>query len=248
MSDAPAFRDLAAAAAGGDHETVIRLAGRTLAERPGNDAAYELRSRALRAAGRLEDARADAAAAVRLDPDEIRYRELLAEILSALGAHREAAEEYARLARANPRQGAWIRAEASERLAAADPQGAQEAARRALRLDGDDAGAQLMLAHALLREGVAGPALDAAQRAVALAPDDPDARETLADALWLAGDGSGALVAYAALARDTTGERSDQAVDRARALYRSRAGLGGRLLAAVRPIFAASLRAGRLRL
>jgi hypothetical protein len=83
---------------------------------------------------------------------------------------------------------------------------------------------------------------------VALSPGDPEAREVEADARWLAGDESGALAAYAALAREEEGGVRGGAVEKARALYRSRAGLGGRLLAALRPLFAAALRADRLRL
>jgi tetratricopeptide (TPR) repeat protein len=248
MTAAPDFGALSAAAARGDHPAVIRLAGEILAHRPGDDAAYELRARAHMALGRLDEAEADANAAVRLDPDEIRYRELLAGVLSAAGAHREAAEEYARLARLDPRQPEWIRAEAAERLASSDAEAAVEAARRALRLEPNDAQAQLALAHGLLRAGQAHPALEAAARAVALVPGDPRAREAEADARWLAGDGSGALAAYAALAREGVGVVREGAVDKARALYRSRAGLGGRLLAALRPLFAAALRADRLRL
>jgi tetratricopeptide (TPR) repeat protein len=248
MTAAPDFGALSAAAARGDHPAVIRLAGEILAHRPGDDAAYELRARAHLALGRLAEAEADAKSAVRLDPDEVRYRELLAQVLSAAGARREAAEEYARLARLDPRQPEWIRAEAAERLASADAEAAVEAARRALRLDSNDAEAQLALAHGLLRAGQAHPALEAAQRAVAVAPGDPRAREAEADARWLAGDESGALAAYGALAREGVAEMRDAAVDKARALYRSRAGLGGRLLAALRPLFAAALRADRLRL
>jgi len=248
MTVAPDFGALSAAAARSDHLAVIRLAGEILTHRPGDDAAYELRARAYMALGRLDEAEADAKAAVRLDPDEIRYRELLAQVLSAAGAHREAAEEYSRLARLDPRQREWIRAEAAERLASADAEAAVEAARRALRLDANDAEAQLALAHGLLRAGQAVPALEAAERAVGLTPGDPRAREAEADARWLAGDESGALAAYAALAREAVGGVREGAVDKARALYRSRAGWGGRLLAALRPLFGAALRADRLRL
>ena len=70
----------------GDHQEVLRLTDAILAERPGDDAAHELRARALLALGRLDEAGRHAADAVRLDPDEIRYRELLAETLAAGGA------------------------------------------------------------------------------------------------------------------------------------------------------------------
>ncbi len=71
---------------------------------PGDDAAHEYRARALLALGRLDEAERHAQDAVRLDPDEIRYRELLAQILSSEGAHRDAAAEFGRLARNDPRQ------------------------------------------------------------------------------------------------------------------------------------------------
>jgi tetratricopeptide (TPR) repeat protein len=247
MTGGPAFADLSAAADRGDHRTVIRLASTILDANPGQDAAHELRARAHLALGQLTEAEADAQAAVRLDPDEIRYRELLAEVLGAIGAHREAADEFGRLARLDPRQPAWVRAEADERLAAAEPDEAVDAARRALRLDPSDAGAQLTLTRALLRAGQATLALEAAERAVALARDDGAALEALADARWLAGDEVGALAGYAALVRSDP-SHAETAIDKARALYRSRAGLGGRLFAAVRPLFANRLRAGRVRL
>jgi predicted Zn-dependent protease len=250
MSGEPPLEALTAAAAWGDHEEVVRLATAILADQPGTDIAHELRARAQLALGRVAEAEADAQAAVRLDPDEVRYRELLAEVLAAAGAHREAAEEYGRLARLDPRQPAWIRAEAAERLAAggAESEEAVSAARQALRLDPGDVAAQVTLARGLLRAGQATPALTAAERAVALAPGDPGAGETLADALWLAGDEAAALDAYAGLARGPDRELSRRAVDKARSLYRSRAGLGGRLLAAIGPLFAVALRAGRVRL
>ena len=48
-------------------------------------------ARALLALGRLDEAERHAQDAVRLDPEEVRYRELLAQVLSAGGAHRDAA-------------------------------------------------------------------------------------------------------------------------------------------------------------
>jgi predicted Zn-dependent protease len=140
-----------------------------------------------------------------------------------------------------------VRAEAEERLAAAEADEAVMAARRALRLDPDDAAAQLTLTRGLLRAGQATAALEAAERAMILSPDDDAARETLADAQWLAGDEVRALAGYAALARGS-GSSSNAAVDKARALYRSRAGRVGRLLAGIGPLFGWWLRTERLRL
>ena len=62
---------------------VLRLTDALLAARPGDDAAHEYRARAFLALGRLDEAEQHAEDAVRLDPDEIRYRELLAQMLSA---------------------------------------------------------------------------------------------------------------------------------------------------------------------
>ena len=67
-------------------------------------------------------------------------------------------------------------------------------------------------------------------------------------ARWLAGDEPGALAAYATLARAGNRELATRAVEKARSLYRSRTGTMGRLLLTLGPLFAASLRSGRLRL
>ncbi|MGH2457186.1 MAG: tetratricopeptide repeat protein, partial [Candidatus Limnocylindria bacterium] len=119
MSQRGSLDEVQAALDRRDHAEVLRLTDAILGERPGDDAAHELRARALLALGRSEEAERHAADAVRLDPDEIRYRELLAQILAARGAHRDAAAEYGRLARNDPRQQAWMVAEAGERLDAA---------------------------------------------------------------------------------------------------------------------------------
>ena len=84
-----ALHDVAEALERGDHDVVLRQTDAILADRPGDDAAHEYRARALLALGRLLEAEEHAKDAVRLDPDEIRYRELLAEILSAQGTHRD---------------------------------------------------------------------------------------------------------------------------------------------------------------
>ena len=228
----------------GDHAEVLRLTDAILAERPGDDAAHELRARALLALGRLEEAQRHAADAVRLDPDEIRYRELMAEVLSAEGAHRDAAVEYERLARNDPRQRAWILAEAGERLDADQAARAAEAARRAVRLDPSDGDAQLALARALLRAGDATGALRAAGAATQLRPGDPRGHEALADALWLSDRESAAFDEFRTLARSLDGADRDRVLSKARALYRQRGGWVGRVLGAVPPIFAVAFRHG----
>jgi Flp pilus assembly protein TadD len=231
----------------GDHAEVLRLTDATLAVRPGDDAAHELRARALLALGRLDEAERHAADAVRLDPDEIRYRELLANVLSRRGAHRDAAAEFGRLARNDPRQPDWTVAEARERIGAAQTSMGVEAARRAVRLDPSNGRAQLTLAQALARTGDARGALQAASRAVELIPAEPDALEALADALWLADRDAQAFDRFRALAAEVSGADRDRVLGKARALYRQRAGLIGRAIAAVRPLFELAFDRGWLR-
>ena len=154
----------------GDDELVLRLTDAVLAERPGDDAAHEYRARALLALGRLDEAEQHAKDAVRLDPDEVRYRELLAQVLSSGGAHGDAAAEFGRLARNDPRQTAWTVAEAQERLGAAQPAMGVEAARRAVRIEPRNGSAQLALSQALARTGDARGAFQAATRRRACLP------------------------------------------------------------------------------
>lgn len=228
-------------------DEIIRRSDAILAERPGDDAAHEARARALLALGRLEEAEADAMDAVRLDPDEVRYRELLAEIQSQRGEHADAAAEYARLARNDPRQVAWTVAEAAERIEAADAGKGVEAARRAVRLDPGNFDAQLALARGLIHLGDAAAALPAATRASDLRPGDPTAREAFADALWLAGRGSSAFDEFKALAAELSGRDRQRVMAKARSLYRQRAGWLGRVLASWPAAFAFALRRGWLR-
>jgi predicted Zn-dependent protease len=228
----------------GDHPAVLRLTGEILAVRPGDDAAHELRARSLLALGRVDEAERHAADAVRLDPDEIRYRELLAQTLVAEGAHRDAAVEYGRLARNDPRQREWVLAEAGERLSAAEADEAVDAARRAVRLDAADPAAQLALARALTRVGEASGALAAATIASELLPDDARARETLADARWLTQHDAAAFALFRDLADSFTGADRDRVIAKARALYRHHAGPAGRLLAHWPWLFVLALRAG----
>jgi predicted Zn-dependent protease len=230
----------------GDHAEVLRLTDEMLDERPGDDAAHELRARALLALGRLDEAEGHAQDAVRLDPDEVRYRELLAQVLSRRGAHREAAAEYGRLARNAPRLAEWTVAEAQERLGSAEPGMSVEAARRAVKLDPDNASAQLALSRGLARTGDARGALQAAEAAAALLPGDRAAREVLADARWLADDDASAFAEYRALASELPDADRRRVVGKARALYRQHAGLLGRGVAAIRPLFELALRNGWL--
>jgi tetratricopeptide (TPR) repeat protein len=241
------FAEVEAALARGDHDDVLNLTDAILAERPGDDAAHELRARALLALGRLPEAEEHAQAAVRLDPEEIRYRELLAEVLSATGAHREAAVEYGRLARNDPRQAAWLIAEAGERLDAAQPGQGIEAARAAVRLDPRSGPAQLALAQALVRNGDARGAYQAAGAALRLLGGSPEARETLADAQWLAGERAPALDVYRDLAGSLSGAPRDRVLRKARGVYSQGAGWLGRRVAAIPPLFALALRLGWVR-
>lgn len=226
----------------GDHDEVLRLTEALLAERPGDDAAHELRARALLALGRVDEAEQQVADAVRIDPDEIRYRELMAQVLAAEGAHRDAAVEYGRLARNDPRQRDWLLAEAGERLDAAQAGQAADAARAAVRLDPADAEAQLKLATTLSRLGDGAGAMAAAAAAERLLPGDPRAAEAVADAQWLQGHNAAAFAALAELAGRLDGRDADRVTAKARALYRQHAGLGGRLIAAIPPLFAFALR------
>ncbi|HET6379960.1 MAG TPA: tetratricopeptide repeat protein [candidate division Zixibacteria bacterium] len=238
------YDQLRRAADAGDHEAVLRETERLLAEDPGSDAAHALRARALLALNRLEEAERHASDAVRLDPEEIRYRELLAEVLAAEGAHRDAATEYGRLARNDPAQPAWTLAEAHQRLDAAQPLASVEAARRAVRLDARNAEAQLALARGLLRTGDARGALQAASVAAELLPGDRRARETLADAHWLADQDAAAWIEFRALANETDGADRERVIGKARQLYLQHAGWLGRLLAGIAPLFRVALLRG----
>jgi len=240
--------DISAALERGDHELVLRLTDGILATRPGDDAAHEYRARAFLALGRPDEAQAHAADAVRLDPDEIRYRELLAQVLSAAGAHREAAAEFGRLARNDPAQTTWTVAEAQERLGAAQPAMGVDAARRAVRLAPRNGRAQLTLSQALARTGDARGAFQAATLAAQLLPNDPAAREALADARWLADEDAAAFAEYRALSAELRDEERDRVVVKARTLYRQHAGLPGRLVTAMGPVFDLAFSRGWLRI
>jgi Flp pilus assembly protein TadD len=221
----------------GDHELVLRLTDAMLAERPGDDAAHEFRARAFLALGHPDEAERHAADAVRLDPDEIRYRELLAEALSAAGAHRDAADEYGRLASNDPHQTTWTVAEAEERLGAAQPGMGVDAARRAVRLAPNNGRAQLALSHALARTGDARGAFQAATIATQLLPNDPEAREALADAHWLANEDAAAFAEFRALHAELPADGRGRVLRKARTLYRQHAGWAGRMVAAIGPLF-----------
>jgi len=230
----------------GEHETVLRLTDAILAARPGDDAAHEFRARAFMALGRLSEAEKHAQDAVRLDPDEIRYRELLAQVLSAEGAHRDAAAEFGRLARNDPRQTTWTVAEAEERLGAAQAGMGVDAARRAVRLVPRNGRAQLALSHALARTGDARGAFQAATLATELLPGDPAAREALADAHWLADQDAAAFGEFRALADELAGTDRERVLAKARRLWRQHAGWAGRLVGAIGPLFRFAFRRGWL--
>ena len=240
--------DIRAAHERGDHELVLRLTDAVLAQRPGDDAAHEYRARAFLALGRPDEAQRHAADAVRLDPDEIRYRELMAQVLSAAGAHRDAAAEYGTLARSDPRQASWTVAEAEERLGAAQAGMGVEAARRAVRLAPQNGRAQLALAQALARTGDARGAFQAATAAAELLPGDPDAREALADARWLADDDAAAFAEFRVLAAELRDADRERVVRKARTLYRQHSGWRGRLLGSVPPLFRIAFERGWLRI
>ena len=240
--------DVADALRRGDHELVLRLTDGILAERPGDDAAHEHRARALLALRRPEEAERHAADAVRLDPDEVRYRELLAQTLSAVGAHRDAAAEFGRLARNDPRETTWTVAEAEERLGAAQPGMGVDAARRAVRVAPENGRAQLALSRALARTGDARGALAAATRAAELLPADPTAREALADAHWLADRDGEAWGEFRVLADELGGADRDRVIEKARTLYRQHTGPMGRLVASLPPLFRAAFRRGWVRI
>jgi tetratricopeptide (TPR) repeat protein len=242
--DSPSLASIQEALDRGDHAAVLRLTEQLLAERPGDDAAHELRARALLALGRTNEAEGHAANAVRLDPVEIRYRELLAETLAAAGAHREAAVEYGRLARGDPRQRDWALAEAGELLSTADAEDAVLAARRAVRLDAADGEAQLALARALIRVGDARGALAAASVAAELLPASLPAREALADAHWLSQREAAALDDFRSLATELTGADRQRVLVKARSLYHRRAGPIGRMVAGWPALFELALRSG----
>src|SRR6266516_2284688 len=71
LTELSAFAEVQAAFERGDHADVLRRTEAILAERPGDDAAHELRARSLLALGRVPEAEAEVENAVRLDPDEI---------------------------------------------------------------------------------------------------------------------------------------------------------------------------------
>ncbi len=231
------LEEIAEALERGEHERVLRLTDAVLAQRPGDDAAHEFRARAFLALGHSDEAERHAADAVRLDPDEVRYRELLAQVLSAEGAHRDAAAEYGRLARNDPRQTTWTVSEAEERLGAAQPGMGVDAARRAVRLAPNNGRAQLALSQALARTGDARGAFQAATRASELLPEDPAAREALADAHWLADEDAAAFAEFRALSGELSGADRERVVHKARTLYRQHAGWLGRTLASSTLLF-----------
>jgi thioredoxin-like negative regulator of GroEL len=123
-----------------------------------------------------------------------------------------------------------------------------DAARRAVRLAPRNGRAQLTLSQALARTGDARGAFQAATLATQLLPHDPAAREALADAHWLAGEDAAAFGEYRALSAELRDEERHRVVAKARTLYRQRAGLPGRLLTAMGPVFDLAFSRGWLRI
>jgi len=240
--------DIRAALERGDLDAVLHLTDELLANRPGDDAAHDYRARALLGLGHLDEAERHAQDAVRLDPDEIRYRELLAQILSREGAHRDAAAEYGRLARNDPRETTWTVAEAEERLGAAQPAMSVDAARRAVQLDPRNGRAQLTLSQALARTGDAPGAFRAAGAATRLLAGAPEAREALADARWLSDADAAAFDDFRSLALEYTGADRDRVMAKAHKLWRQHAGWLGRLVGGIGPVFELAFRRGWLRI
>jgi hypothetical protein len=70
----------------------------------------------------------------------------------------------------------------------------------------------------------------------------------MADAQWLAGDGPSAFAAFRRLARRLAGDERRRVIEKARRLYRARAGWFGRALAAWPWAFGLALRNGWLRI
>jgi predicted Zn-dependent protease len=208
----PSVPEIQQALERGEHDAVLRATDDRLASHPGDDAAHELRARALLALGRGE-----------------------------------AAEEFNRLARNDPRQSGWTLAEAEERLGAAQPGMGAEAARRAVRLEPRNGQAQLTLSQALARIGDGPGAFRAAGAALRLLGGRPDAREALADARWLTNEDGAAFGEYRALARELEGGGRERVTRKAKTLYGQHAGRLGRLLAAIGPLWELAFRSGWLR-
>ena len=163
------------------------------------------------------------------------------------GAHRDAAVEFGRLARNDPRQTTWTVAEAEERLGAAQPGMGVDAARRAVRLAPDNGRAQLALAQALARTGDARGAFQAATRAASCCPAiRPPARRWPMPSGWRRG--RGCLRRVPGARRRARPAAPRRVVRKARTLYRQHAGWLGRLVAgSVRCSSSPSARLGRAR-
>jgi hypothetical protein len=69
-------------------------------------------------------------------------------------------------------------------------------------------------------------------------------RETLADARWLAEEVAPAFAEFRALSQELTDGDRARVTEKARALYRQRAGFAGRLLAGAPSFFGLALRNG----
>ena len=113
-----------------------------------------------------------------------------------------------------------------------------EAARRAVQLDPRNGQAQLALAQALTRTGDARGAFQAAAPGGrAAARRSGSARGARGRPLAASGRRRQPSQEFRALANEVQGADRDRVVSKARTLYRRRAGLLGRLIAGIGPLF-----------
>jgi len=150
--------------------------------------------------GRIEDARAAAAEAVRLDSDHPGARWMLSRAELALGRPAEALESANALVELRPESAAayFHRARVVERMGDLDRTRAD--LERTLALDPDHVMAQIALANMALATGRPGDALERAERLVAERPELAEALVLLARARLRTGDPGGAIEAAQALA------------------------------------------------
>ena len=114
---------------------------------------------------------------------------------------------------------------------------------------GKSSGASSAAESRLAKSGTGdGPgAYRAAGAALRLLGGRPDAREALADARWLTNEDAAAFSEYRALAGELGGDDRRRVLKKARTLHEQRAGLLGRLLARIAPLWELGFRLGWIR-